>query len=44
MVCVLIGFSEESKAYRLYNPKTKRIVVSGDGVFEEKKGWNWEEE
>lgn len=33
--CVLIGFSEESKGYRLYDPKTKKIVVSKDVVFEE---------
>ncbi|KAL0844254.1 hypothetical protein Bca101_017500 [Brassica carinata] len=42
-VCVLLGFSEESKGYRLYNPETKKIIVSKDVVFEETKGWNWEE-
>ena len=26
--CVLLGVSEESKAYRLYDPVSKRIVVS----------------
>lgn len=42
--CVLIGFSEESKGYRLYNPKTKRVITSRDVVFEETKGWDWEED
>ena len=34
---MLLGVSEESKAYRLYDPATKRIVVSRDVVFEEEK-------
>lgn len=42
--CVMFGFSKESKGYRLYNPTTKKIVVSRDVVFEETKGWNWDEE
>lgn len=40
--CILFGFSEESKGYRLYDPKNKRIVISRDVVFEEGKRWNWE--
>lgn len=40
--CVLFGVSEESKAYRLYNPLTKRISVSKDVVFDENSSWNWE--
>lgn len=42
--CVFLGFSKEAKGYRLYNPTTKKIVVSRDVVFEETKGWNWDEE
>ena len=40
--CVLLGVSEESKAYRLYNPLTKKICISKDVVFDESIGWNWE--
>ena len=40
--CVLFGVSEESKAYRLYDPTTKRIIISRDVVFEEEGQWNWE--
>lgn len=40
--CVLLGVSEESKAYRLYNPITKKIVISRDVVFEENKEWDWD--
>ena len=39
--CVLLGVSEESKTYRLYDPVSKKIVVSRDVVFEEDKCWNW---
>lgn len=44
MTCILLGFSEESKGYMLYNPETKKNVVSRDVVFEENKRWRWEEE
>lgn len=42
-VCVLLGISEETKGYRLYDPMAKRIVISRDVVFEEDKGWEWGE-
>ena len=38
--CVLLGISEESKAYKLYDPISKRIVVSRDVKFEEDKSWD----
>lgn len=39
--CVLLGVSEESKAYRLFDPVSKKIVVSKDVVIEEGESWNW---
>ena len=39
--CILLGVSDESKAYKLYNPITKKVIVSRDVVFEENKSWNW---
>ena len=39
--CVLLGMSEESKAYRLYDPTSKKIVVSRYVVFEENECWDW---
>ena len=41
--CVLSCVSEESKAYKLYDPIEKKIIVSRDVVFEETKGWKWDE-
>ena len=39
--CVLLGVSHESKAYRLFDPATRRTIMSRDVSFEEDKGWNW---
>ncbi|XP_073268022.1 uncharacterized protein [Populus alba] len=40
--CILLGVSEESKGYKLYDPATKRIVTSRDIIFEEEKHWDWD--
>ncbi|KAM0021224.1 putative RNA-directed DNA polymerase [Helianthus debilis subsp. tardiflorus] len=42
--CVLTGVSEESKAYRLIDPKSMKVVISRDVVFEEHKAWDWNSE
>jgi hypothetical protein len=34
---VFLGVSEESKAFRLYDPAARKIVVSRDVVFKEDK-------
>ena len=33
--CIFVGYSAESKGYRLYHPQSKRILVSRDVVFVE---------
>nr|GEV86464.1 putative RNA-directed DNA polymerase [Tanacetum cinerariifolium] len=38
---VFLGFSDEFKAYKLLNPKTNKIIVSRDVIFQEDKGWDW---
>lgn len=38
---VHLGIEPGSKAYRLYDPDSKRIVVSRDVFFDEKACWNW---
>nr|GFC78773.1 hypothetical protein [Tanacetum cinerariifolium] len=40
--CVFLGVSEESKAYRLYDPVSNKIIVSRDVVFDEEASWDWE--
>jgi len=39
--CILLGVSEESKAYRLYNPVSKKVIISRDVVFIENEKWEW---
>jgi hypothetical protein len=39
---VYLGISDESKAYRLYDPVEKKIIVSRDVIFDESKGWDWD--
>ena len=42
--CVHLGVSEESKAYKLYDPITKKVIVSKDVIFAEKEKWKWNKE
>lgn len=38
---VHLGSEPGTKAYRLFNPTTQKIIVSRDVIFNEAKGWNW---
>ena len=42
--CVFVGVSETSKAYKLFNPLTKKIVTSRDVIFDEDNTWDWNEQ
>ena len=39
--CVFLGVSEASKAYKLFNPLTKKIVTSRHVIFYEENTWDW---
>jgi hypothetical protein len=41
---VFIGYKPGSKAWRFYNPVTRRVHVSRDAVFEEDRAWSWNED
>ncbi|GKV23723.1 hypothetical protein SLEP1_g33425 [Rubroshorea leprosula] len=41
--CIFLGVSNQSKAYRLYNPLTKKVIISRDVVFDEASTWSWTE-
>jgi hypothetical protein len=38
--CIFTGYSETSKAYRIYNPITKKLILSRDVKFLENQFWN----
>ena len=38
--CIFIGYSEESKKYRLYNPISKKLIIRMDVKFEEEYSWH----
>ena len=40
--CIFIGYSSQSKAYKLYKPPSGKVIISRDVVFHEDAGWDWE--
>lgn len=38
--CIFTGYSEKSKAYKLYNTITNKTIISRDVVFKEQDSWN----
>jgi hypothetical protein len=38
---VMIGYEEGTYCYRLYDPTTKKLHISRDVVFEERRSWEW---
>ncbi|XP_016679117.1 uncharacterized protein [Gossypium hirsutum] len=40
---IFVGYSTVSKAYRVFQPHTGRVIVSRDVYFVENEQWNWED-
>ena len=38
--CIFVGYSDESKAYKLYNPSTKKVIIRRDVQFIEEEAWD----
>jgi len=34
--------SDETKAYKLFDPITKNVIIGKDMIFKEDKSWNWD--
>lgn len=41
--CIFVSYSERSKAYKLFNPLTNKIIVSKHVKFNEEATWDWTE-
>ena len=42
--CIFVGYSSQSKGYRLYNLQTDKIIVCRDILFDKNISWNWNDE
>ena len=42
--CIFIEYSTQSKAYKLYNPVSGKMIISKDVIFDETANWDWVEE
>jgi len=40
---IFVGYSNISKAYRIYLPQTDKVIISRDIKFLETESWNWED-
>ena len=40
MKCILVGYSSDQKAWRLFNKDTKELIISRDVIFDENRIWN----
>ena len=40
---IFIGYIDESKGFFLLNPKTNKLVILRDVIFDELAAWQWEE-
>ena len=38
--CIFVGYSEDTKAYKMYDPVTKKVIISRDVQFVENESWD----
>eukprot|EP00253_Pinus_taeda_P016700 PITA_16700 len=38
--CIFVRYSDESKAYKFYNPSTKKVMINRDVQFIEEEAWD----
>jgi len=37
--CIFVGYCDKRMGYKLYNPITKKVIMSRDVIFKEDKTW-----
>ena len=38
--CIFVGYSEDTKAYKLYDPVTRKVIISRDVQFVKNESWD----
>ena len=38
--CIFVGYSEDTKAYKLYDPVIRKVIISRDVQFVENESWD----
>ena len=38
--CIFVGYSEDTKAYKLYDPVARKVIISCDVQFIENESWD----
>ena len=38
--CIFVGYSDQYKSYKLYNPSTKKVIINRDVQFIEEEAWD----
>ena len=38
--CIFVGYSEHTKAYKLYDPIARKVIISQDVQFVENESWD----
>ena len=38
--CIFVGYSEDTKAYKLHDPITRKVIISQDVQFIENESWD----
>ena len=38
--CIFVGYSEDTKAYKLYDPVARKVIISRDVQFVENESWD----
>ena len=41
--CIFLGYGDRTMGYKLYNPITKKVIMTRDVIFEEEDMWDWKE-
>ncbi|KAK8935961.1 hypothetical protein KSP39_PZI012924 [Platanthera zijinensis] len=39
--CIFLGYSDQTKGYRLLEPNNNKLIISRDAIFHEEKAWQW---